>query len=416
MKIIPLALPLFALLSCAIAPLAVAASPKAEVQKCYYTDPISKAAYDKAIATLQRNPNELESLICAGLYQADSLKQGANALKTLKRAEQVSLKSEERELNLIQRHLVTVSGNLPATGSYADDQNYYRTVRDRADKQNETAFKQCWDAYAKQNFDAAINAASASVWRNSKLSEGNHCLGRAYRDKGEYAKALIHFHRLELMWDGIDNGQPFAQSALSSLYNSLGQSDLALDYGNKALNEWRRLGNKKNEATLLNNIALIYNNQGDKRRAITYYEQALALKDNDADKASTWNNLASIYAAEGDYPKAIATQQKALAAYRSAGNRLNTAITQLNLGNTYRHAKDYPQSEQQLLEGLKAVQQLGAKNWEITAYQYLAWLREDQGKMDEYLDYLRKGLALAQATGNQANIKALGDELKAAGK
>lgn len=405
-----------AILFCFTVQVSHAASPRDEAKKCYYADTITKAAYEKAQATLQRNPNDLDSLICAGRYQNDTLKQYPQAVQTMKRAEQASLKNDERELNLVHRYLVKFVGNLPGNSRNTDDYNYYLTVRDRADKENIANSQRCWNAYRNQNFDAAIQAASPSAWRNTTLSDGNFCLGRAYEDKGDYSQALVHFHRLEAISDGIDNGLALAQGGLGGLYRYLGQYDLALEYGNKALSQWRRLGNKSNEATLLNNIANIYKIKGDQRRAITYYEQSLALTDKDEDKASVWNNLALIYSHEGDYPKAIDYLKKAIVADERASNRLGATTTQLNLGSVYTNAKDYPQAELNLLAGLKVVQQLGAKDWEIAANRLLAWLRKAQGNRDEYLEYLRKGLAIAQATGNQAKIKLIGDELKGAGE
>lgn len=394
---------------------AYALTPKEEANKCYYQDTISKVIYDKATANLQRNPNDLDSLICAGRYQNDTLKQYAASLKTLKRAEQVSLKNDERELNLIHRYLVTVSGNLPAHGSYADDYNYYTTVRNRADELNITSFKRCFAALKNNDFDSAINAAYPVWWRNTKLSEGNNCLGKASQRKGEFQKALAYFHRLELIPGGESNGLAIAQSELSALYDSLEQYDLAIDYGNKSLSEYRRLGNKRMEAVLLNDIAGIYRSQGDTNRAVVYYEQSLALETVDSEKAPTWNNLAMIYNNQGDTAKAIDYLRKALAAEKNAGNRLGAAIKQLNLGSIYTDTNDFAQAEPMLTEGLKAVQQFGAKKWEITGLQYLAWLREAQGRMDEYFNLLKQGLAIAQQTENHPKIKAITEELKKAG-
>lgn len=392
---------------------ALAADPNQKVNLCHYEDNISKASKDAAEQILKRDKNSLAAWLCVGRWQQEQ-KQYPAALQSLKKAEQLSLKQDEKELNLIQRYIKNTLAELPAQG-YRDDYNYYNTVVARADRQNVAAIGRCNEELKAESYAAAIEALALQWLRNTHLSEANLCLGRAFFETGNFTAALGVFLMLERLPSGEKNGRALAWNWLAMTHKHLGNLDAALDYGNKALSEWRRLGSRGMEATELNNIAIIYGKKGDKRRAITYNEQSLALRDKDEDKAATWNNLAVIYSEEGDTAKAIDLMQRALNAHRRAGNKLDVATGELNLGGLYSDSGNFEQAEKLLNSGLAGVQQLGATNWEITGHQYLAWLRKSQGKMDEYRDYLNKALALATEAGNQPKIEAISKEIKKAG-
>jgi tetratricopeptide (TPR) repeat protein len=113
------------------------------------------------------------------------------------------------------------------------------------------------------------------------------------------------------------------------------------------------LGTKNEEATALNNIALIYDKKGELDKALDYYEQSLRLK-SEKEKAPTYNNIALIYNQKGDHKKAIGYLTKAIEISERVGDYHETAMMILNLGETYRGAKDFSKAEENLNSVQKA--------------------------------------------------------------
>ncbi|MBD2390665.1 DUF2225 domain-containing protein [Aphanizomenon flos-aquae] len=143
------------------------------------------------------------------------------------------------------------------------------------------------------------------------------------------------------------------------VYNNLGEKQKALDYYNQALPILRAVGdsealrrNRGGEATTLNNIGLVYNALGEKQKALDFYNQALpirravgdseALRRNRGGEAITLNNIGAVYDALGEKQKALDYYNQALPILRAVGdsealrrNRGGEATTLNNIGLVY---------------------------------------------------------------------------------
>lgn len=64
---------------------------------------------------------------------------------------------------------------------------------------------------------------------------------------------------------------------IGRVYNDLGEKHKALSYYDSALPLFRTVENKSGEAITLNNIGLVYSDLGEKHKALSYYNQALPL-------------------------------------------------------------------------------------------------------------------------------------------
>jgi tetratricopeptide (TPR) repeat protein len=75
----------------------------------------------------------------------------------------------------------------------------------------------------------------------------------------------------------------------------------------------------------------------------------------------------------------------------------------LNLGDTYRKAKDFSKAEENLNEGLKRILKVGDKYWEACAYKYFGWFYRDIGNVKLARDYLTKAYELFSSIGAKAD-------------
>src|SRR5262249_3386087 len=113
----------------------------------------------------------------------------------------------------------------------------------------------------------------------------------------KWEAALSLWKKLDKYWVG------YTQLSLGLAYTSLGERRNALEYFNEALALFLQIGDKSGESSALNNIGMVYDFQGEKRKALDYHTQALAIDRQLNDRkgqASVLSNIAKIYSDFGD--------------------------------------------------------------------------------------------------------------------
>ncbi|MEQ9262886.1 MAG: tetratricopeptide repeat protein, partial [Owenweeksia sp.] len=77
---------------------------------------------------------------------------------------------------------------------------------------------------------------------------------------------------------------------------------------NQALPLIQAVGDRRGEATTLNNIGLVYDLLGEKQQALDYYNQALPLRRAVGDRggeATTLTNIGAVYSSLGQKQQAL---------------------------------------------------------------------------------------------------------------
>jgi class 3 adenylate cyclase/Tfp pilus assembly protein PilF len=173
----------------------------------------------------------------------------------------------------------------------------------------------------------------------------------------------------------FNDGIAISYGWLAYLYEQKGSIEKAQEYYEKSLTLYKRLGNKMQVATCLNNIAAIYKDRGMINEALDYNYKSLAIRKqiNDTDGISTsYNNLGLILSSQGKIPEALEYYSKALKNYE-----LNNDLSGIS-----------------------------------TALQNIAFVYKAQHQYDEALSYFKRALAINQ----KANDKyGLGYSLNAMG-
>jgi tetratricopeptide (TPR) repeat protein len=91
---------------------------------------------------------------------------------------------------------------------------------------------------------------------------------------------------------------------INYVYNQLGEKQKALDVLNQALVLWRAIPAPASEAFTLRNIADIHNSMGEPQQALDLYNQALDIQlrvEELTQEAVTLNSIAGVYQSLGDY-------------------------------------------------------------------------------------------------------------------
>jgi tetratricopeptide (TPR) repeat protein len=109
--------------------------------------------------------------------------------------------------------------------------------------------------------------------------------------------------------------------------------------------------NESEKGSIYHQIGWVKGDQGEYQEAITFYEKALAIKQqslppNHLDLALSYNNIGTVYDSMGDYPKALSSHEKALAIRQQSlpPDHPDLAMSYGNIGNVYFSMGDYPKA------------------------------------------------------------------------
>ncbi len=128
-------------------------------------------------------------------------------------------------------------------------------------------------------------------------------------------------------------------------------------------------------ADIYDAMASLYRGTGNHRQALTYAENALALREEGGDLmriAKSLGNLGLLYRAMGEYGPAVAAHQEALNTYQKLGNQELTATALLNLGATYFLAQKLPNAIAAYQQSLTICQAINLPLIQIKAQYNLA--------------------------------------------
>src|SRR5262249_42296470 len=106
----------------------------------------------------------------------------------------------------------------------------------------------------------------------------------------------------------------------ASLYQGLGDSEKAFASYQQSLRVFRELGDRRGQATTLNNIGVLSKDRGENQQALDYFVQALPLWRETRGlrgEAATLSNMGLAYTSLGDRERALEPLTKALAVTRA---------------------------------------------------------------------------------------------------
>jgi tetratricopeptide (TPR) repeat protein len=186
--------------------------------------------------------------------------------------------------------------------------------------------------------------------RNEGIHLGN--LGLAYADLGEPRRA-IEYHQQALViareicaastersaeWADARRNEGIHLGNLGLAYADLGEPRRAIEFYDQALAISREIGDRGDEGADLGALGLAYADLGEPRRAIEYLEQALVIAREIGDRRNEGNwlgNLGLAYVALGEPRRVIEYHEQALAIAREIGDRRNEGAWLGNLGLAY---------------------------------------------------------------------------------
>ena len=248
---------------------------------------------------------------------------------------------------------------------------------------------------------------------HARMDQGLQILGEPDSDDDRATAALIHTHTgslyylqgrydmaktacrqaLDILAD-LPEGEIHAETykVLGVIHDVTGDWEQAVDYAQRGLAIWERLGNQHRMAELRDNLGTVYFFQGKFRRAQALYEENLAFWDHVGarDKAGYARlNLGSVHLYLGQWEQANKCYSQALVAWRQTGNQKLIALAHNNLGFLEIARKNYEAARKHLEQSVD--EDPGAEN-----YRGLSEAELGLGHLDQALKYANKSLEQAR--------------------
>jgi CHAT domain-containing protein/Tfp pilus assembly protein PilF len=199
-------------------------------------------------------------------------------------------------------------------------------------------------------------------------------------------------------------GEAITLNNIGLVYDDLGEKQKALDYYNQALPIRRAVGDRGGEATTLNNIGGVYDALGEKQKALDFYNQALPILRAVGDRggeATTLNNIGGVYDALGEKQKALDYYNQALPILRAVGARRGEAITLNNIGLVYDDLGEKQKALDYYNQALPIRRAVGDRGGEATTLNNIGGVYDALGEKQKALDYYNQALPIRRAVGDR---------------
>ncbi len=195
---------------------------------------------------------------------------------------------------------------------------------------------------------------------------------------------------LKLMQEGL---RLFKQGSKESLLAARKKHQAALVL-------WKKLGDKKLQATTLLGIGRICSDLGENQKALQYFKQALllfrAIEDKNGE-AITLNNIGRIYLDLGENRKALQYYYQALPILRAVKNRVLEATTLHSIGLIYSNLGENQKALEYYKQALPISRALEDKNGEASILNNIGIIYADLGENQKALQYYNQALPMSRA-------------------
>jgi signal transduction histidine kinase/tetratricopeptide (TPR) repeat protein len=183
--------------------------------------------------------------------------------------------------------------------------------------------------------------------------------------------------------------------------------DSSLSYAKEAEKISERIGFRKGVASALNNIGIIYSQQGKYIQALEHYLKALPIYEELGMKeniANSLNNIGNANMSQGNYKESLAYHFKALRMYEELGTKVRIASSITNIAIVYRRENRYKDALEYHLKALQIYEELNNKVGIALSLSNIGLVYEYENKNSEALEYHFKALNIREKLSNKMDI------------
>jgi tetratricopeptide (TPR) repeat protein len=252
------------------------------------------------------------------------------------------------------------------------------------------------------------DAARVETPAEAVTQHRDHYLALVNEDKEDWQTIAKIYPQIIHAWQHTPPDDPthitFVDS-LSTYQSRQGFWQDRLSWLEQALQVAKLTNDQRREASMLNNIGLVYADLGKKQDALRYYEQSLPLSravGDRAGEAATFNNIAMVYAAFDEKQEALRYYEQSLPLRRAVGDRAGEAQTLNNIGAVYAALGEKQDALRYFDQSLPLRRAVGDRAGEANTLSNIGAVYSALGEKQEALRYYEQALPLRRAVGDRA--------------
>jgi serine phosphatase RsbU (regulator of sigma subunit)/TPR repeat protein len=191
------------------------------------------------------------------------------------------------------------------------------------------------------------------------------------------------------------------------VYKNKSDFDKAMDYCEQSLKIFTELDDKKGISSCYMNYGNVYTDKGDYDKAIDYHFKSLNISEQMNDKlgmANSYNNIGSVYKNQGLYDKASDFYFKSLQLYEELKNEKGIALCNMNIGNVYKSTESFDKAIEYYTKSIENFQKLDDKSGLGQAYNNMAGIFSVRKDFNKAIDYYLKAVKLNEELGNKLYV------------
>ncbi|MEM9482297.1 MAG: CHAT domain-containing protein, partial [Cyanobacteria bacterium P01_F01_bin.116] len=164
------------------------------------------------------------------------------------------------------------------------------------------------------------------------------------------------------------------------------------------------IGDRRGEGIMLNNIGSIYDNLGQYARALEFYEQSLAIRQEIGDRrgeGTMLSNVGNVYASLGQYSKALEFYEQSLSIRQEIGDRYGEGESLNDIGSIYDSLDQYSKALKFHEQSLSIRQEIGDRYGEGESLNDIGGIYDSMGRYSKALEFFEQSLAIRQEIGDR---------------
>ena len=276
---------------------------------------------------------------------------------------------------------------------------------------------------AHQQFSSMLRLA----WLFDQRGKGGAAhgrLGRIYRRRGEYDRAMEHLRAAHELFTRANDRRGIAGTLddIGKVHWLRGAYGQALEFHRQALAIRRALGDRRSIALSLANIGRVHNDSGAFKAANRQFREALDLRRDIGDLSGVVQSLCDlggVHTADGSYEMALEMFSEAHKIAEEIGDKLAQSEVLSRLGECKAAMGRGSEAVEHLLEAISLATQLGHKAAVSECCRRLAEVYIGMGDAGQAYDYAARALAISEEVGTRVHIgtahRVLAEALSAAG-
>lgn len=185
--------------------------------------------------------------------------------------------------------------------------------------------------------------------------------------------------------------------AIGSFINS--NAELAITQNKEALLIYERINDQKGVGSVYNNLAIIYDDRGDYKTALSYYFKSLKLRQAINDKngiAASYNNIGNTYLDLGIYADALSYLFKGLLLREKLHDEMAISNSLSNIAGVYFHLGKYKEALDYNLRSIAIDERTGNKQGVMSSLIIIGSVYQNQNELEKALEAYRKALKLSE--------------------